>query len=89
MLLFRVAPLSAVVLGMGKREKREGDRRYPNPLYQIIWLLSVCGWISLLSPLPFSIWYYITGHGLNNVSKQNARHRSPRFVVRKAVLEVE
>ncbi|VDM30111.1 unnamed protein product [Toxocara canis] len=29
----------------------------------MIWLLSFCGWVSLLSPLPFSVWYYIVGDG--------------------------
>ncbi|KAI6187136.1 hypothetical protein M3Y98_00209500 [Aphelenchoides besseyi] len=69
LVLIMVAPLSAVMLGMGKREKREGDRRFPNPLYQMIWLLCFCGWISLLSPLPFSIWYYVTGNGLRSLNQ--------------------
>ncbi|VBB35121.1 unnamed protein product, partial [Acanthocheilonema viteae] len=64
-----IAPLCAILLGMGKREKREGDRRFPNPLYQMIWLLSFCGWISLLSPLPFSIWYYIIGDGIKSFNQ--------------------
>ncbi|VDD91474.1 unnamed protein product [Enterobius vermicularis] len=64
------APLCAVLIGMGKREKREAERRrFPNPLYQMIWLLSCCGWISLLSPLPFSIWYYIIGDGYRNFNQ--------------------
>uniref|UniRef100_A0A0N4ZCB5 G_PROTEIN_RECEP_F1_2 domain-containing protein n=1 Tax=Parastrongyloides trichosuri TaxID=131310 RepID=A0A0N4ZCB5_PARTI len=61
-----IAPLSAVMLGMGKREKKEGDKRFPNPLYQMIWLLSFCGWVSLLAPLPFSLWYYIVGDGIRS-----------------------
>ncbi|VDK51883.1 unnamed protein product [Anisakis simplex] len=100
-----MAPLCAILLGMGKREKREGDRRYdaqrcapfilmlcaetlqgcidagletqfrrftslqPNPLYQMIWLLSFCGWISLLAPLPFSTWYYIVGDGARSFNQ--------------------
>uniref|UniRef100_A0A0R3RXV1 G_PROTEIN_RECEP_F1_2 domain-containing protein n=1 Tax=Elaeophora elaphi TaxID=1147741 RepID=A0A0R3RXV1_9BILA len=64
-----IAPLCAILLGMGKREKREGDRRFPNPLYQMIWLLSFCGWVSLLSPLPFSIWYYIIGDGIRSFNQ--------------------
>uniref|UniRef100_A0AC35U786 G_PROTEIN_RECEP_F1_2 domain-containing protein n=1 Tax=Rhabditophanes sp. KR3021 TaxID=114890 RepID=A0AC35U786_9BILA len=64
-----IAPLSAVMLGMGKREKKEGDRRFPNPLYQMIWLLSFCGWISLLAPLPFTLWYYIIGDGIRSPSQ--------------------
>uniref|UniRef100_A0A7E4URY3 G_PROTEIN_RECEP_F1_2 domain-containing protein n=1 Tax=Panagrellus redivivus TaxID=6233 RepID=A0A7E4URY3_PANRE len=67
--LLLIAPLSAVMLGMGKREKREGDRRFPNPLYQMIWLLCVCGWISLLAPLPFSVWYYIVGDGIRSLNQ--------------------
>uniref|UniRef100_A0A8R1HKG0 Uncharacterized protein n=1 Tax=Caenorhabditis japonica TaxID=281687 RepID=A0A8R1HKG0_CAEJA len=63
LLLMLVAPLCAVMLGMGKREKREGDRRFPNPLYQMIWLLTFCGWLSVLSPLPFTVWYYFVGEG--------------------------
>uniref|UniRef100_A0A0N5AJ37 G_PROTEIN_RECEP_F1_2 domain-containing protein n=1 Tax=Syphacia muris TaxID=451379 RepID=A0A0N5AJ37_9BILA len=63
------APLCTVLIGMGKREKREADRRFPNPLYQMIWLLSFCGWISLLSPLPFSIWYYIVGNGTRSFNQ--------------------
>lgn len=60
LVLTLITPLSAVMLGMGKRERREGDGRY-NPLYQMIWLLCFCGWISLLAPLPFTVWYYIIG----------------------------
>ncbi|CAD5219506.1 unnamed protein product [Bursaphelenchus okinawaensis] len=69
LVLTMVAPLSAVMLGMGKREKREGDRRFPNPLYQMIWLLCFCGWISLLAPLPFTVWYYVTGNGIRNLNQ--------------------
>ena len=58
------------MLGMSKREKREGESRYvsvylnklltliyfqPNPLYQLISLLCFCAWMSLLAPLPFSV----------------------------------
>jgi hypothetical protein len=32
LVLTLIAPLSAVVLGMGKREKREGDRRFVSSL---------------------------------------------------------
>ncbi|KAI6175874.1 hypothetical protein M3Y97_00737400 [Aphelenchoides bicaudatus] len=85
LVLTMVAPLSAVMLGMGKRERREGslknslnsntdiqgDRRFPNPLYQMIWLLSFCGWVSLLSPLPFTIWYYVTGNGLRSLNQSS------------------
>uniref|UniRef100_A0A915AA59 G-protein coupled receptors family 1 profile domain-containing protein n=1 Tax=Parascaris univalens TaxID=6257 RepID=A0A915AA59_PARUN len=44
----------------------------PNPLYQMIWLLSFCGWVSLLSPLPFSIWYYIIGDGTRSFNQSIA-----------------
>ncbi|CAJ0932619.1 unnamed protein product, partial [Mesorhabditis belari] len=64
-----IAPLCAVMLGMGKREKREGDRRYPNPLYQMIWLLTFCGWASVLAPLPFTVWYYIIGEGTRSMNQ--------------------
>ncbi|KAE9413229.1 hypothetical protein Angca_001245, partial [Angiostrongylus cantonensis] len=66
-----IAPLCAVMLGMRKREKREGDRRYPNPLHQMIWLLAFCGWISVLSPLPFTFWYYILGEGTRQSLNQS------------------
>ncbi|XGW27544.1 hypothetical protein V3C99_007837 [Haemonchus contortus] len=69
LLLTLIAPLCAVMLGMGKREKREGDRRYPNPLYQMIWLLSFCGWVSVLAPLPFTVWYYIIGEGTRSLNQ--------------------
>lgn len=36
--LTMVAPLSAVMLGMGKRERREGDRRF---IHFIIYLINV------------------------------------------------
>ncbi|CAO4373990.1 unnamed protein product [Caenorhabditis nigoni] len=68
-LLMLVAPLCAVMLGMGKREKREGDRRFPNPLYQMIWLLTFCGWLSVLSPLPFTVWYYFVGEGTRSLNQ--------------------
>ncbi|EYB94694.1 hypothetical protein Y032_0168g178 [Ancylostoma ceylanicum] len=69
LLLTMIAPLCAVMLGMGKREKREGDRRFPNPLYQMIWLLSFCGWVSVLAPLPFTVWYYIIGEGTRSLNQ--------------------
>ncbi|KAK6026761.1 hypothetical protein OSTOST_07255 [Ostertagia ostertagi] len=69
LLLTLIAPLCAVMLGMGKREKREGDRRYPNPLYQMIWLLAFCGWVSVLAPLPFTVWYYIIGEGTRSLNQ--------------------
>ncbi|KAI6217563.1 hypothetical protein M3Y99_01760800 [Aphelenchoides fujianensis] len=69
LVLIMVAPLSAVMLGMGKREKREGDRRFPNPLYTIIWLLASCAWVSVLSPLPFTVWYYVTGNGIRSLNQ--------------------
>ncbi|KAI1732900.1 hypothetical protein Ddc_01799 [Ditylenchus destructor] len=69
LVLTLIAPLSAVMLGMGKREKREGDQRYPNPLYQMIWFLCFCGWISLLAPLPFTVWYYIIGDGIRSMNQ--------------------
>ncbi|KAK6751012.1 hypothetical protein RB195_002779 [Necator americanus] len=69
LLLTLIAPLCAVMLGMGKREKREGDRRFPNPLYQMIWLLSFCGWVSVLAPLPFTVWYYIIGEGTRSLNQ--------------------
>uniref|UniRef100_A0A1I7XKA6 G_PROTEIN_RECEP_F1_2 domain-containing protein n=1 Tax=Heterorhabditis bacteriophora TaxID=37862 RepID=A0A1I7XKA6_HETBA len=71
LLLTLIAPLCAVILGMGKREKREGDRRYPNPLYQMIWLLALCGWVSVLAPLPFTMWYYIIGEGTRSIRSLN------------------
>ncbi|KAK6044376.1 hypothetical protein COOONC_18119 [Cooperia oncophora] len=69
LLLTLIAPLCAVMLGMGKREKREGDRRFPNPLYQMIWLLTFCGWVSVLAPLPFTVWYYIIGEGTRSLNQ--------------------
>ncbi|TMS38486.1 hypothetical protein L596_005205 [Steinernema carpocapsae] len=69
LVLTLMAPLSAVMLGMGKREKKEGDRRFPNPLYQMIWMLCFCGWISLLAPLPFTVWYYIIGEGTRSMNQ--------------------
>ncbi|CCG28127.1 G_PROTEIN_RECEP_F1_2 domain-containing protein [Caenorhabditis elegans] len=71
-LLMLIAPLCAVMLGMGKREKREGDRRFPNPLYQMIWLLTFCGWLSVLSPLPFTVWYYFVGEGTRSLNQSIA-----------------
>lgn len=44
----------------------------PNPLYQLISLLCFCAWISLLSPLPFSIWYYVLGDGLRHMNQSVA-----------------
>lgn len=35
----------------------------------MIWLLCFCGWISLLSPLPFTVWYYIIGDGFRNMNQ--------------------
>lgn len=35
----------------------------------MIWLLCFCGWISLLAPLPFSVWYYVTGNGIRNLNQ--------------------
>ena len=29
----------------------------------MIWLLAFCGWISVLAPMPFTVWYYIIGDG--------------------------
>ncbi|CAI4223882.1 unnamed protein product [Auanema sp. JU1783] len=72
LLLTLIAPLCAVMLGMGKREKRDGDRRYPNPLHQMIWLLATCGWISVLSPMPFTVWYYIIGDGTRSLNQSVA-----------------
>lgn len=72
LVLLMIAPLSAVMLGMSKREKREGESRFPNPLYQLISLLCFCAWISLLSPLPFSIWYYVLGDGLRHMNQSVA-----------------
>uniref|UniRef100_A0A914H1Z0 G protein-coupled receptor n=1 Tax=Globodera rostochiensis TaxID=31243 RepID=A0A914H1Z0_GLORO len=69
LVLVMIAPLSAVMLGMSKREKREGDRRFPNPLYQLISLLCFCAWVSLLSPLPFTVWYYVLGDGLRHLNQ--------------------
>ncbi|GMT25039.1 hypothetical protein PFISCL1PPCAC_16336, partial [Pristionchus fissidentatus] len=69
LLLSLIAPLAAVLLGMAKREKREGDSRYPNPLYQMIWLLAGCGWISVIAPLPFTLWYYILGEGTRSMNQ--------------------
>ena len=45
------------------------DLFQPNPLYQMIWLLCFCGWISLLAPLPFTVWYYIIGDGLRSMNQ--------------------
>lgn len=57
---------------MSKREKREGESRYPNPLYQLISLLCFCAWMSLLAPLPFSCWYYVLGDGLRHMNQSIA-----------------
>nr|CAD2192773.1 unnamed protein product [Meloidogyne enterolobii] len=72
LVLVMIAPLSAVMLGMSKREKREGESRYPNPLYQLISLLCFCAWMSLLAPLPFSCWYYVLGDGLRHMNQSIA-----------------
>ncbi|CAK5049100.1 unnamed protein product [Meloidogyne enterolobii] len=87
LVLVMIAPLSAVMLGMSKREKREGESRYvsvylnkvltviyfqPNPLYQLISLLCFCAWMSLLAPLPFSCWYYVLGDGLRHMNQSVA-----------------
>lgn len=59
LLLTLIAPLCAVVLGMGKREKREGDRRYVSILSVIFMVVPdeegiPVGASSLCSRSPFS-----------------------------------
>ncbi|KAF7640099.1 hypothetical protein Mgra_00000545 [Meloidogyne graminicola] len=62
LVLVMIAPLINV------RNVKEKSR-YRNPLYQLISLLCFCAWISLLVPLPFSVWYYVLGDGLRHMNQ--------------------